>query len=52
MRRTLAHFLAGGDGAVALLFVVGTLKPEWLPRVGAPRTPGTVSILTAPDAGR
>ena len=50
MRRTWLIFSQAVTVAVALLFVVGTLKPEWLQPSGAPRTPGTVSILTAPDA--
>jgi len=35
--------------ALAVLFVVGTLKPHWLPRGGGP-TPEVVAIRTAPPA--
>ncbi len=49
MRRIWLIFSQAVTVAVALLFVVGTLKPEWLQFAGAVRTPGTVSIVTAPD---
>jgi len=50
MRKTWLIFSQAVTVFVALLFVVGTLKPEWLPRgAGAARMPGTVSIVTAPE---
>ncbi len=36
--------------ALAVLFVVGTLKPHWLPRMSGPLVPEVVSIRTAPPA--
>ncbi len=48
MRRTWLIFSQAVTVALAVLFVVSTLKPEWLRQAGAPRTPGTVSIVAAP----
>ncbi len=45
MRRTWLIFSQTVTVAVALLFVVATLKPEWLGRGGG--VPGGVSIITA-----
>ncbi len=47
MRRTWLIFSQTVTIAVALLFVVVTLKPEWLARGGAAR--GVVSIIAAPQ---
>ena len=45
MRRTWLIFSQTVTVAVALLFVIATLKPEWLARGGG--VPGVVSIITA-----
>ena len=50
MRRIWLIFSQTVTVAVALLFVVTTLKPEWLQRGAFGRAPGTVSIVTAPEA--
>jgi len=47
MRRTWLIFSQTVTIAVALLFVVATLKPDWLGRGGA--APGVVSIVAAPQ---
>jgi len=47
MRRTWLIFSQTVTIAVALLFVVSTLKPEWIGRGGAAR--GVVSVVSAPQ---
>jgi len=47
MRRTWLVFSQTVTIAVAVLFVVATLKPEWLGRGGV--APGVVSIIAAPS---
>ena len=46
MRRTWLIFSQAVTVALALLFVVNTLKPEWLPRGG--RAPASPGVLLAP----
>jgi Do/DeqQ family serine protease len=50
MRRLWLIFSQAATVAVAILFVVATLKPQWLPRDGRAGAllPGSVSLLTAP----
>lgn len=48
MRRTWLIFSQAVTVAVAVLFVVATLKPEWLQRGAAGSTPNVVSIITSP----
>ncbi len=50
MRRTWLIFSQAVTVAVAVLFVVVTLKPEWLSRPPVPGVASTVSIFTAPPA--
>jgi len=50
MRRTWLIFSQAVTVAVALLFVVATLKPEWLGRSPGRMLPQIVSIAQAPDA--
>jgi Do/DeqQ family serine protease len=50
MRRTWLIFSQAVTVAVALLFVVATLKPEWLGRPNGAMLPQIVSIATAPTA--
>jgi Do/DeqQ family serine protease len=50
MRRLWLLFSQAATVALAVLFVVGTLKPHWLPRLGSPVIPEVVSIRTAPPA--
>lgn len=49
MRQTWLIFSQAVTVAVAALFTVSTLKPEWLPRSTTPPAPGVVSILTATE---
>jgi serine protease DegQ len=46
MRKTWLIFSQAVTVAVAVLFVVSTLKPDWLPSGGASGTPSVVSIAT------
>ena len=49
MRKTWLVFSQAVTVAVAVLFVVSTLKPEWLPRKGAaPADAGAPSVVMAP----
>jgi len=48
MRRTWLIFSQAVTVAVAVLFVVATLKPEWLQRGALSGTPNVVSIITSP----
>ena len=48
MRRLWLLFSQAATVALAVLFVVGTLKPHWLPRGGVSGTPEVVAIRTAP----
>ena len=48
MRRTWLIFSQAVTVAVAVLFVVATLKPEWLGRRGAALVPGPVAVNVAP----
>jgi len=49
MRRIWLVFAQTVTVALALLFVVETLRPEWLSRFAAPRAPvASVSISAAP----
>ena len=48
MRRTWLIFSQAVTVAVALLFVIATLKPEWVGRGAASSTPNVVSIVTSP----
>ena len=48
MRKTWLIFSQAVTVAVAVLFVVATLKPEWLHRGSASAASGVVSIVTAP----
>ncbi len=48
MRRTWLIFSQAVTVAVAVLFVVATLKPEWLQRGATSGTPNVVSIITSP----
>ncbi len=48
MRRTWLIFSQAVTVALAVLFVVATLKPEWLGRGGVPGQPAIVSISEAP----
>jgi Do/DeqQ family serine protease len=48
MRRTWLIFSQAVTVAVAVLFVVATLKPEWLNRRSAALVPGPVSVSVAP----
>jgi serine protease DegQ len=50
MRRTWIIFSQAVTVAVALLFVVATLKPEWLKSGAGPVLPEIVSISAAPGA--
>jgi len=50
MRRLWLIFSQAVTVALALLFVVATLKPEWLQRSPGRMLPQIVSISTAPDA--
>ncbi len=49
MRRLWLLFSQAATVALAVLFVVGTLKPHWLPRAGI-AAPEVVAIRTAPPA--
>jgi serine protease DegQ len=51
MRRLWLIFSQAVTVALALLFVVATLKPEWLRRAPGPVLPQIVSIASAPDSG-
>ena len=51
MRRTWLIFSQAVTVAVAVLFVVATLKPEWLQRGAMSGTPNVVSIITSPATG-
>jgi Do/DeqQ family serine protease len=51
MRRTWLIFSQAVTVAVAVLFVVATLKPEWLARNPARMLPEIVTIQTAPPPG-
>ncbi len=51
MRRLWLIFSQAVTVALALLFVVATLKPEWLNRAPGQMLPQIVSISTAPDVG-
>src|SRR3954468_15975023 len=48
MRRTWLLFSQAVTVAVAVLFVVATLKPEWLQRGATPPAPSVVSVTAAP----
>ena len=48
MRRTWLIFSQAVTVAVAVLFVVATLKPEWLQRAPNSVLPSVVSIVQAP----
>src|SRR5688572_18343758 len=48
MRRLWLIFSQAATVALAVLFVVGTLKPQWLLREGRPLT-DVVSLRTAPE---
>ncbi|MEO5696537.1 MAG: trypsin-like peptidase domain-containing protein [Burkholderiaceae bacterium] len=50
MRKTWLIFSQAVTVAVAVLFVVGTLKPEWVHRQNLPLAPRTVSISSSPPA--
>jgi serine protease DegQ len=50
MRRLWLLFSQAATVALAVLFVVGTLKPHWLPRAGGGVPPEVVAIRTAPPA--
>jgi len=50
MRRTWLIFSQAVTVAVAVLFVIATLKPEWLQRGAAGTTPNVVSIITSPTS--
>jgi Do/DeqQ family serine protease len=50
MRKTWLIFSQAVTISLAVLFVVATLKPEWLGRRGASGMPTVVSVLTAPEA--
>ena len=47
MRRTWLIFSQAVTVAVAVLFVVATLKPEWLPRGAAPSAPSMTWLLVS-----
>jgi Do/DeqQ family serine protease len=49
MRRTWLIFSQAVTVAVALLFVVATLKPEWLGRSPGPMLPQIVSVAQTPE---
>ncbi|MDH5537995.1 MAG: trypsin-like peptidase domain-containing protein [Rhizobacter sp.] len=51
MRKTWLIFSQAVTVAVAVLFVVSTLKPEWLPRQGAAPLPVPTIIEARPPAG-
>jgi len=51
MRRTWLIFSQAVTVAVAVLFVVATLKPDWLQRGAVGGTPNVVSIITSPSTG-
>jgi serine protease DegQ len=51
MRRLWLIFSQAVTVALALLFVVATLKPEWLKRAPGQMLPQIVSIATVPDGG-
>ena len=48
MRKTWLIFTQAVTVALAVLFVVTTLKPEWLNRPGASNAPNVVSVTSAP----
>ena len=48
MRKTWLIFSQAVTVALAVLFVVATLKPEWLQRGAASGSPNVVSIITSP----
>ena len=48
MRKTWLLFSQAVTVAVAVLFVVATLKPEWVQRSGAAAGPGVASIAASP----
>jgi len=50
MRRLWLLFSQAATVALAVLFVVGTLKPQWLPRGSGPAAPEVVSIRTTVPA--
>ncbi len=50
MRKTWLIFSQAVTVAVAVLFVVATLKPDWLQRDGGTNLPNVVSIVTAPSS--
>ena len=49
MRKTWLIFSQAVTVAVAVLFVVATLKPDWLQRDAGSNLPNVVSIITAPS---
>ena len=51
MRRLWIIFSQTATICLAILFVVATLKPEWLQRGTAVGTPNVVSIVTSPSSG-
>jgi serine protease DegQ len=50
MRKTWLIFSQAVTVALAVLFVVATLKPEWVQRQGAAASPSVVSITSTPPA--
>ncbi|MEO6030606.1 MAG: trypsin-like peptidase domain-containing protein [Burkholderiaceae bacterium] len=48
MRRTWLLFSQSVTVVLAMLFVIATLKPEWLQRAASPALPSVVSVATAP----
>ena len=50
MRKTWLMFSQAVTVSLAVLFVIATLKPEWMGRRGSSGMPTVVSILTAPEA--
>ncbi|GAP35298.1 trypsin-like peptidase domain-containing protein [Piscinibacter sakaiensis] len=50
MRKTWLIFSQAVTVGVAMLFVIATLKPDWLGRGAGSPMPTVVSILTAPEA--
>ena len=49
MRRTWLIFSQAVTIALAVLFVVSTLKPEWVGRLSPPGRPDVVSITQSPS---
>jgi Do/DeqQ family serine protease len=50
MRKTWLIFSQAVTVSLAVLFVVATLKPDWLGRSGSKPLPTVVSVFTAPEA--